>query len=930
MTQQPLKGMGNPNIGYVSTIDDAMELKRWLGERHDVLGLDTETSGLNPYAPDAKLRLVQIGDQRTGWVIPWELWGGVALEVMNAWPGIFAVHNLAFDAKWLEIHAGWKVPWERTHDTMIMHNMLYPGQSAALKVATQKLIDPRAAAGQEWLENEMKKNGWGWGNIPLDNRAFLSYSALDPVITALLWENLRADLRYPESFDLEMNTLRICNAMEHRGIQIDVDYCEAKRDELDAYVENAKKWGRENLQISISSNPQLAQYFTKTLGANITELTRGGAPSMDKNTMARLATDPNPRISQLAKFIEEVRKADKIRGSYFENFIKDNTDGVLHPSIKTMQAITGRMCLPVSHGLLTRGGVVSAAEIKVGDETIDLSGNWVRVKSVYQYTDQEVIRRKTSTVLLEATDEHRWVYWTEKGIRHTDRISSDRVQLQLTPDTDAIFTSSSTEIEATTEGEKFAALIGFLVSDGRVSLARAKDGKGYDITEMRAFLYQSEKKFLKQIYSILPAESVMNITTRRETNFGTFYEIRLKARWLRPRLESAGLYVESAGEVLRDSPTLIKWVLSLSTSEARAFLQAVYLADGATAYPENRAISCSSPVLRDVLQIAAYRCGNRSKIVPVAKGNSWAVKPRAIVKMNNSRAGIRGADTSRYISDVWCVETETGTFTAWGTEGPYLTGNSITNPAMQTLHKNDTVVRNAVIPRQGDQWLISTDLDQVEFRIFAHLSQDEGLLNTFRTADATGGDPFTEIGKQVYSDPNFTKKDPRRGLVKSTIYGRLYGAGVAKMAQTAGVPVSVMQEVNTALDESYPGIRRYQKTLEREIEDRARIDGDYHIETQVTHRAIPVEKDKVYTGLNYTIQSSAAEVFKTNLGKLDAAGLGEYMLVPVHDEIVLSLPPEADLDEVRNTMTECMTTEEGWAIPLTSGTEGPFPRWGMK
>lgn len=586
------------NVHFVDNIDTAWEMKRWIGERHDVIGLDTETSGLNPYAPDAKLRMIQIGDQRAGWAIPWELWGGVALEILNAWGGLFSVHNLPFDAKWLKHHAGWDVPWERTHDTMIMYNMLHPGAPAALKTITKVHIDPRAAAGQEYLDAEMKKNGWGWGDIPINNEGYWTYSALDPVLTAHAWSFLRADLVYPESFDLEMNTLRICSNMEDRGIYIDVDYCIRKRDELEEYIENAKKWGKENLGISISSNPQLADYFKNTLGANLTQLTPGGSPSMDKKVMAALVNDSNPRVARLATFIEEVRKADKIRGSYFENFIKDNTNGVLHPSIKTMQAISGRM--------------------------------------------------------------------------------------------------------------------------------------------------------------------------------------------------------------------------------------------------------------------------------------------------------------------------------------------SITNPAMQTLHKNDTIVRNAVIPREGDRWLLSSDLDQVEFRIFSHLSQDEGLLGTFRTADATGGDPFTEIGKQVYQDPNFTKKDPRRGLVKSTIYGRLYGAGVAKMAETAGVPVSVMQEVNSALDEAYPGIRQYQKTLERQIEKRGRAEEQYYIETLVTNRRIPVDKDKIYVGLNYTIQSSAAEIFKANLGKLDAAGLGDYMLVPVHDEIVLSLPPDADLDEVRQILTECMTTSEGWAIPLTSGTEGPFERWGMK
>lgn len=597
MTQSYLGLPPDLKVHLVDNIDTVWEMKRWIGQRHDVIGVDTETSGLNPYTPDAKLRMIQIGDQKEGWAIPWEQWGGAALEVLNAWTGIFTVHNLSFDAKWLKHHAKWDIPWDRTHDTMIMYNMLYPGAPATLKGITKLHIDPRAAAGQDYLDSEMKKNGWGWGDIPINNEGYWTYSALDPVLTAHAWSFLRADLVYPESFDLEMNTLRICSNMEDRGIYIDVDYCIRKRDELEEYIENAKKWGKENLGISISSNPQLADYFKNTLGANLTQLTPGGSPSMDKKVMAALVNDPNPRVARLATFIEEVRKADKIRGSYFENFIKDNTGGVLHPSIKTMQAITGRM--------------------------------------------------------------------------------------------------------------------------------------------------------------------------------------------------------------------------------------------------------------------------------------------------------------------------------------------SITSPGLQTLPSNSNIVRNAVLPRNNTEVLISSDLDQVEFRIHSHLSQDSNLIQTFREADATGGDPFTEIGKQVYDDPNFVKADPRRKLIKSTIYGRLFGSGVRKMAETAGVSFEIMQAVNKSLDDTYPGIRTYQKELEKEIEDRAKISGEYYVTTKVTGRRIPVDKDKIYAGVNYTIQSSAAEVFKTNLTKIDAVGLGEYLVIPVHDEAVLSIPEDIAA-EAAVTIKECMTTTEGWSIPLTGDVSKPMRRWGDK
>lgn len=209
-----------------------------------------------------------------------------------------------------------------------------------------------------------------------------------------------------------------------------------------------------------------------------------------------------------------------------------------------------------------------------------------------------------------------------------------------------------------------------------------------------------------------------------------------------------------------------------------------------------------------------------------------------------------------------------------------------------------------------------------------HRTRDKALIETFNRADETGSDVFTEIGREIYGG-DFQKSDPRRGLVKNVIYGKLYGSGVKKMSESAGVALEVMTGVNTSLEAKYPGIKQYQRDMESGINARKAVEGKTYIKTVVTGRHIPVDEDKVYTGLNYTIQSTAAEVFKTNLVKLDAAGLSDYMLVPVHDEIVMSVPPK-DVKDVSVVLQEGMTTTEGWAVPLTSGVDGPYKRWGDK
>ena len=253
---------------------------------------------------------------------------------------------------------------------------------------------------------------------------------------------------------------------------------------------------------------------------------------------------------------------------------------------------------------------------------------------------------------------------------------------------------------------------------------------------------------------------------------------------------------------------------------------------------------------------------------------------------------------------------------------------SIQNPALQTLPKGDDVVRRAFIPKDDDHVIITSDLDQVEFRMVASLTGDPNLIGMFHQADLTGSDPFTEIGKEVYSDSNFQRSDKRRGLIKGMIYGRLYGAGVAKQALTAGVPENIMKTVVNQFDARFPGMTGFQQKIEDVGMRRLKAEGQGYVYTW-TGRRLPCDEDRVYTLLNYLAQGGAAEIFKANLVKLDQADLTELLIVPVHDEIVLNAPRN-DVEEIKRIVKECMTTTEGWAVPLTAGIDGPMENWGEK
>lgn len=254
--------------------------------------------------------------------------------------------------------------------------------------------------------------------------------------------------------------------------------------------------------------------------------------------------------------------------------------------------------------------------------------------------------------------------------------------------------------------------------------------------------------------------------------------------------------------------------------------------------------------------------------------------------------------------------------------------NSVSQPNLQNLPSNSSVVKNAFIPDEG-HLLLSSDLDQVELRLTSCLSKDPGLISLFQSVALEGGDIFTKLGQELYNDSTMQKSDSRRGLVKTFMYASLYGASVKKQALSANVPVATMQEFADLFALKYPGLARFQQGAIDIVQQRYRSEGEGYIVTPTTGRRIPVERDKAYKGTNYIVQSVAADIMKMNVIKLDAAGLGPNLRIPVHDEIIVDVDP-IDIEDAKRTIVECMTTTEGWEVPLTADCSEGLSRWGEK
>lgn len=342
----PLSGV---QLHFVTSIDDVLAMREWAGERRDYpIGYDTESCGLQPITD--RLRLGQLGDLRQGWAVPLE-WMGAVLELLR---DMFrrkqpvVCHNSVFDWRVTKHSLNFEMPWHLVHDTMILAALADPTRPKGLKPLSSRLIDPNATAGQQLLHDGMKINGWNWATVPADFPPYWAYAALDPVLTCHIWTALSDGVlrESPEAYDLERATTPVLASMMDHGLLLDKPYTLTQLDELRTYVTSARQWLKEAHEVtSLMSARQIAGAL-ELVGAPITGRTPTGLPAVGKEVLHFITkSDDFPEAArQLANTILKARHAEKVIGTYLENFIDlCGPDGRVHPSIQQLLARTGRM-----------------------------------------------------------------------------------------------------------------------------------------------------------------------------------------------------------------------------------------------------------------------------------------------------------------------------------------------------------------------------------------------------------------------------------------------------------------------------------------------------------------------------------------------------------------------------------------------------------
>ena len=245
---------------------------------------------------------------------------------------------------------------------------------------------------------------------------------------------------------------------------------------------------------------------------------------------------------------------------------------------------------------------------------------------------------------------------------------------------------------------------------------------------------------------------------------------------------------------------------------------------------------------------------------------------------------------------------------------------SSSNPNLQNIpirsHEGRRI-RQAFIAPEGYQ-LIAADYSQIELRIMAHLSNDEGLLSAFKEGKdihrATAADIFAENLEDVSNE--------QRRHAKAINFGLIYGMSAFGLARQLGVGRNEAQEYMDEYFKRYPGVKRYMEET-REI---AREQG--YVETLFGRRLYLPEINaknamrRQYaerTAINAPMQGTAADIIKLAMISVDQWLEAETpqikMIMQVHDELVFEVPCDM-IEEVKNNIRSNMESAAKLDVPL--------------
>jgi len=226
-------------------------------------------------------------------------------------------------------------------------------------------------------------------------------------------------------------------------------------------------------------------------------------------------------------------------------------------------------------------------------------------------------------------------------------------------------------------------------------------------------------------------------------------------------------------------------------------------------------------------------------------------------------------------------------------------------------------IRQAFIAPSGYR-LLAADYSQIELRIMAHLSGDEGLLQAF----AQGRDIHRATAAEVFGVPLEQVSDQQRRSAKAINFGLMYGMSSFGLARQLNISRGAAQHYVDRYFERYPGVQAFMDTIRRQAAERGYVETVFgrrlylpDIQSRNHARRQAAER----TAINAPMQGTAADIIKRAMLAVDQwlreSRVDARMIMQVHDELILEVAEDA-VETVQKRIRSAMTAAAQLQVPL--------------
>ena len=230
-------------------------------------------------------------------------------------------------------------------------------------------------------------------------------------------------------------------------------------------------------------------------------------------------------------------------------------------------------------------------------------------------------------------------------------------------------------------------------------------------------------------------------------------------------------------------------------------------------------------------------------------------------------------------------------------------------------------IRDVFVAGEGYETLLTADYSQIEMRIMAHLSEDAGLIEAFRT----GEDLHNFVASRVFGVSPDAVDPAMRSKTKAVSYGLAYGLSAFGLSRQLRISRAEATDLRDGYFERFGGVRDYLRSsveTARSTGFTETILGRRRYLPDLTSDNRQRRENAERVALNSPIQGSAADIIKLAMlaveRRMRAQELDSRMLLQVHDELVVEVAP-GELETVREIVVEGMDRAYELSVPLEVG-----------